>query len=225
MRILVADRDEGYVAALVSELGRDGHVVDAAATGVDALWRATEIDYDAVLLDSSISPDGATEWCHQLRHRGRWMPIVLLSSWGPVQERVDGLDAGADDFLVKPFSMDELRARLRALLRRATSPRPVVIRSGNLVVDPATRLAHRAGVPIALTAREFSLLELFLRHEDIVLTRPLIKAKLWDFAAENGSNVVDVTVRRLRRKVDVPFDTHTILTVRAAGYRYTTAGL
>lgn len=220
MRILVADRDEGHVTALTSSLEMGGHVVDAATNAVEVIWRVTEVDYDAVLLDVAVDPVGGIEVCRQLRHRGCWVPVVLTSAHGAVQERVDGLDAGADDYLVKPFAVDELRARLRAIVRRGTPPRPTVLRSGDLEVDPATRLVSRAGVPISLSAREFAMLELFLRHEDMVLTRAVIKEKLWDFAAETGSNVVDVTVRRLRRKIDVPFGAHSIWTVRGAGYRY-----
>ena len=220
MRILVVDDDLSISGLLSTALQREGHAVDTAATGEDALWLACEAPYDAIVLDINIpSPDGV-EVCAQLRAKENWTPILLLTGRGDVTDRVRGLDAGADDYLLKPFAVAEVRARLRALVRRGAPARPALLVAGNVVVDPASRHVLRDGQEVRLTAREYALLEVLVRNADSVVTRDDIVAKLWDFAAEVGSNVIDVTVRRLRDKIDRPFGTSSLVTVRGTGYMF-----
>jgi two-component system OmpR family response regulator len=219
MRVLVVE-DEIKMAALIRRgLEREGYAVDMAADGAEALWAAREQDYDAIVLDAMIpAPDGFVV-CRTLREEGRWAPVVMLTARDSVEDRVRGLDAGADDYLTKPFAFAELFARLRALTRRQVVARPVVLSIGDLALDPATRSVNRAGVPIVLSAKEFALLEFLMRHPDEVLTRQAILEHVWDFAYDGVSNVVDVYIRYLREKVDRPFDQDTIETVRGVGYR------
>jgi two-component system OmpR family response regulator len=219
MRLLVVEDDVKMASLLKRGLERAGYAVDVATTGRDALWAGREFPFDAVVLDAMIpSPDGF-DVCHQLREAGRWMPVIMLTARGGVNDRVRGLDAGADDYLAKPFSFAELTARLRALLRREPGERPTVLCAGDLTLDPATRTVARSQTAIALSAREFSLLELLLRRKGQVLSRTAILEHVWDFAYDGTSNVVDVYVRYLREKVDRPFGRRTIETVRGAGYR------
>jgi two-component system OmpR family response regulator len=194
-----------------------------SGNGSDALWLATENEYDAVVLDVMIPPPDGFEVCRQLRKDGRWAPVLLLTARDSVDDRVMGLDAGADDYLPKPFSLAELAARLRALMRRGRIPRPPVLELGDLVLDPATHRVQRGEVEIDLSPKEFALLELFLRHPDEVLTRTAILEHAWDFAYDGTSNVVDVYVRYLREKIDRPFGRQTIETVRGVGYRLCSA--
>jgi two-component system OmpR family response regulator len=219
VRLLVVEDDVKMAALLKRGLEREGYAVDLAANGEDALWAGRELPYDAVVLDAMIpAPDGF-DVCRQLRESGRWMPVVMLTARHSVDDRVRGLDAGADDYLAKPFSFAELFARLRALLRRDTGARPVVLRAGDLRLDPATRTVRRGPDAVSLSAREFSLLELLLRHRGEVLSRTAILDHVWDFAYDGTSNVVDVYVRYLREKIDRPFGRSAIETVRGAGYR------
>jgi two-component system OmpR family response regulator len=169
------------------------------------------------------APDGF-DVCRQLREAGKWLPVIMLTARDSVDDRVRGLDAGADDYLPKPFSFAELFARLRALLRRDSGARPTVLRAGDLRLDPATRTVRRGQNAIALSAREFSLLELLLRHKGEVLSRTAIVDHVWDFAYDGTSNVVDVYVRYLREKIDRPFHRCAIETVRGAGYRLRSDG-
>lgn len=219
MRVLVVE-DEIKMAALIRRgLEREGYAVDMAADGAEALWAAREQDYDAIVLDAMIpAPDGFVV-CRTLREEGRWAPVVMLTARDSVEDRVRGLDVGADDYLTKPFAFAELFARLRALTRRQVVARPVVLSVGDLVLDPATRSVNRGGEPIMLSAKEFALLEFLMRHPDEVLTRQAILEHVWDFAYDGVSNVVDVYIRYLREKVDRPFDHDTIETVRGVGYR------
>ncbi len=212
------------MASLVKRaLEREGYAVDVAGNGEDGLWLASENDYDAVVLDVMIpAPDGF-EVCRELRKRGRWAPVLLLTARDSVDDRVTGLDAGADDYLAKPFSFAELAARLRALTRRGAIERPSVLSVGDLSLDPATHRVRRGDTEIELSPKEFSLLELFLRHADEVLTRTTILEHAWDFAYDGTSNVVDVYVRYLREKIDRPFGRETIETVRGVGYRLRSA--
>lgn len=220
MRVLVVDDDPDVVGLVSAALQREGHAVDAASNGEDALWLAREAPYDAIVLDVNMpSPDGV-ETCAQLRAQQIWTPVLLLTGRGEVSDRVRGLDAGADDYLVKPFAVAELRARLRALVRRGAQPRPARLVAGDVVVDPAAQRVLRDGREVRLTAREYALLEVLVRNADAVVTREDIVAKLWDFAADVGSNVVDVTVRRLRDKIDRPFGRSSIVTVRGTGYMF-----
>jgi two-component system OmpR family response regulator len=188
------------------------------------VWLGTENLYDAIVLDIMLPDVDGLEVCRQLRSGGRWAPVLMLTARDAVPDRVAGLDSGADDYLTKPFSFTELFARLRALMRRAAGERPAVLRAGDLSLDPATRKVARGTRAIDLTAKEFALLEYFLRHPGEVLTRSRIIEHVWDFAYEGDSNVVDVYVRYLREKIDRPFDRESIETVRGTGYRLREAG-
>ena len=208
------------MAALLRRgLQEEGFAVDVAANGEDGSWLGTENEYDVILLDVMLPDVDGFEVCRRLRAADRWAPILMLTARDGVQDRVAGLDAGADDYLTKPFSFDELFARVRALLRRGPSERPAVLEIGDLSLDPATRRVTRDGREIDLTPKEFGLLELFLRHPGEALTRTRILEHVWDFAYDGDSNVVDVYVRYLREKVDRPFGRRSIETVRGVGYR------
>jgi len=200
-------------------LEEEGHAVDVAADGPDGLWMATENPYAAIVLDIMLPGFDGFELCRKLRAAGIWTPVLMLTARDEVGDRVRGLDAGADDYVVKPFSLLELAARLRALARRDDRARPTVLIEGDLKLDPAARRAWRGDSELPLSPKEFALLELFLRHAGAVLTRSQIIDAVWDFAYEGTSNVVDQYVTYLRRKVDVPFGRRDIETVRGMGYR------
>ena len=219
VRVLVVE-DEAKMATLVRKaLELEGYSIDVATTGTDAVWMGTENEYDAIVLDVMIpAPDGF-EVCRRLRADGRWAPILLLTARDSVDDRVIGLDAGADDYIPKPFSFEELYARLRALTRRGAPERPRVLEVGDLELDPARHRVTRADQEIDLSPKEFALLDLFMRHADEVLSRTTILEHTWDFAYDGTSNVVDVYVRYLREKIDRPFDRTTLETVRGVGYR------
>ena len=219
MRVLVVEDEVRMARLLKRGLEEEGHAVDVAADGPDGLWMATENPYAAIVLDVMLPGLDGLELCRKLRAEGVWTPVVMLTARDEVGDRVRGLDAGADDYVVKPFSLLELAARLRALARRDDRARPTVLSEGDLKLDPATRRAWRGDTELALSPKEFSLLELFLRHAGAVLTRSQIIVAAWDFAYEGTSNVVDQYVTYLRRKVDVPFGRHDIETVRGMGYR------
>ena len=219
VRVLVVE-DEAKMAALVRKaLELEGYSVDIAQNGTDAVWLATENEYDSIVLDVMIPEPDGFEVCRRLRADGRWAPILLLTARDSVDDRVVGLDAGADDYLPKPFSFDELYARLRALTRRGAPQRPPVLEVGDLRLDPATHRVTRGGKEVELSPKEFALLDLFMRHQDEVLSRTKILEHVWDFAYDGTSNVVDVYVRYLREKIDRPFDRRTLETVRGVGYR------
>ena len=207
------------MAALLRRgLEGEGYAVDVVGDGESALSAAGAVDHDAIVLDAMIpAPDGF-EVCRRLRRAGRWAPVLMLTARGAIEDRVAGLNAGADDYLAKPFAFAELFARLRAITRREAVERPVALRVGDLVLDTAGRRVTRAGTPIALSPKEFALLEQFMRHPGEVLTRGRILDHVWDLAYEGQSNVVDVYVRYLRDKVDRPFGRETIETVRGVGY-------
>jgi two-component system OmpR family response regulator len=224
VRVLVVE-DEARMAGLLKRaLQEEGHAVDIASDGPEGLWLATENAYEAIVLDVMLPGLDGIQLCRRLRESGNWVPVLLLTARDGVGDRVRGLDAGADDYLVKPFSLLELAARLRALARRGDRPRPAVLAEGDLRLDPAAKRAWRAGTEVQLTPKEFTLLEFFLRHPGRVLTRSQIIEAVWDFAYDGGSNVVDQYVKYLRRKVDVPFGRHDIETVRGMGYRLRPAG-
>ncbi len=219
MRVLVVE-DEARMARLIKRgMEEEGHAVDVAADGPDGLWMATENAYAAVVVDVMLPGFDGFELCRRLRAAGVWVPVLMLTARDAVGDRVRGLDAGADDYLVKPFSLLELGARLRALARRDDRARPVVLQSGDLKLNPATKQAWRDDTELKLSPKEFALLELFLRHPGAVLTRSQILEAVWDFAYDGGSNVVDQYVAYLRRKADMPFGRHDIETVRGMGYR------
>jgi two-component system OmpR family response regulator len=179
--------------------------------------RATE--YDTIVLDVMLPGANGFEVCRRLRESGTWTPVLMLTARDSVDDRVSGLDAGADDYLTKPFSFAELLARLRALVRRVPVERPAILEVGDLTVDPATRQVWRGEAEIPLSAKEFALLETFMRRPGQVLSRYQLLEHCWDYAYENRSNVVDVYVRYLREKIDRPFGRNSIETVRGAGYR------
>jgi len=200
-------------------LEEEGHAVDLAGDGPDGLWLATENPYAAIVLDVMLPGFDGFELCRKLRAAGVWVPVLMLTARDAVNDRVRGLDAGADDYLVKPFSLLELAARLRALVRRDDRARPVLLAEGDLKLDPASKRAWRGSTELQLSPKEFSLLELFLRHPGTVLTRSQILDAAWDFAYDGTSNVVDQYVTYLRKKIDVPFGRHDLETVRGMGNR------
>jgi two-component system OmpR family response regulator len=219
MRILVVE-DEARMASLVKRgLEEEGYAVDIAGNGEDGVWLGTENPYDAVVLDVLLPDFDGFEVCRRLRAADRWPPILMLTARDAVPDRVRGLDAGADDYLTKPFSYSELLARLRALLRRGSHERPAALTVGDLTLDPATRDVRRGDQPVDLTPKEFSLLEYFMRHPGEALTRTQILEHVWDFAFDGDSNVIEVYVRYLREKVDRPFGRQSLETVRGVGYR------
>ncbi len=220
MRVLVVEDELKMAGLLRRGLEEEGYAVDVAGTGSDGLWAGTENPYDAIILDIMLPDMNGFDVCRELRTRGCWAPVLMLTARDAVPDRVVGLDAGADDYLIKPFSFSELFARLRSLVRRGVSARPSVLRAGDLMLDPAGRTVSRGAVPIDLTAKEFALLELFLRRRGDVLTRTMIIEHVWDFAYDGDSNVVDVYVRYLREKIDRPFGRDSIVTVRGSGYRF-----
>ena len=205
-------------------LKEEGHAVDVAVDGPQGLWLATENEYGAIVLDVMLPGMDGFQLCRRLRESGAWAPVLMLTARDGVTDRVRGLDAGADDYLVKPFSLLELAARLRALARRDGSCRRPVLAVGDLRLDPASKQAWRAGIELHLSPKEYSLLEFFLRHPGEVLTRSAIIEAVWDFAYDGGSNVVDQYVNYLRRKVDAPFGRRDLETVRGMGYRLRRAG-
>ena len=208
------------MAALIRRgLREEGMAVDVTERGEDALWMAGSTEYDAVVLDVMLPGIDGVETCRRLRGDGVWSPVLMLTARDAVEDRVSGLDGGADDYLTKPFSFAELLARLRALARRGPVERPVVLEVDDLRLDPATRQVWRGETEISLSAKEFALLEVFMRRPGEVLSRVQLLDHAWDYAYENRSNVVDVYVRYLRQKVDRPFDVESIETVRGAGYR------
>jgi len=219
MRVLVVEDETRMARLLKRGLEEEGHAVDVAGDGPEGLWLATENCYGTVVLDVMLPGFDGFELCRKLRAAGIWTPVLMLTARDAVDDRVRGLDAGADDYLVKPFSLLELAARLRALVRRDDRARPAVLTEGNLKLDPASKRAWRGGTELQLSPKEFSLLELFLRHPGTVLTRSQILDAAWDFAYDGTSNVVDQYVTYLRRKIDVPFGRHDLETVRGMGYR------
>jgi two-component system OmpR family response regulator len=219
MRILVVEDELKMAGLLKRGLEEEGYAVDVTRTGGDAVWAATENPYDTIVLDVMLPDVDGFEVCRRIRAGGGWAPVLMLTARDAVQDRVAGLDSGADDYLTKPFSFSELLARLRALLRRGSHERPAVLLVGDLSLDPAARRVTRADVAVDLTAKEFALLECFMRRPGEVLTRTRILEHVWDFGYDGDSNVVDVYVRYLREKVDRPFGRDSIETVRGSGYR------
>jgi len=219
MRALVVE-DEVKMAALIRRgLVEEGYAADVARTGEEALWMAGATPYDAIVLDVMLPGRNGLDVCRSLRESGVWSPILMLTARDGVEDKVSGLDSGADDYLSKPFSFAELLARLRALTRRGPSERPAVLQVGTLRLDPATRRAWRGEAEVDLSAKEFALLETFMRNPGDVLTRLDLLEHAWDYGYENRSNVVDVYVRYLRAKIDRPFAVDSIETVRGVGYR------
>ncbi len=218
MRILVVE-DEGKLARAVSRgLERQGYAVDLAGRGDEALLCARVYDYDAIVLDVLLPGGDGFAVCQTLREEGFWAPILMVTARDRVDDRIRGLDMGADDYLVKPFAFGELLARLRALIRRAPPERPTVLRVDDLVIDPASRTVTRADHSVQLSAREFAVLEFLARHAGEVVSRSRVIEHVWDRNFEGASNIVDVYVGYLRRKLERPFGRPLIRTVRGAGY-------
>ena len=218
MRLLVVEDDRRLAELLGRGLRRESYAVDVAGTIEEGRWLATENPYDALVFDVMLPDGDGMALCRDLRAGGVWTPILFLTARDGVPDRIDGLDGGADDYLVKPFAFDELLARIRALIRRGAVPRPSVLRVGALTLDPATRVVRAGGGSIGLSAREFALLHLFMRRADEVLTRAEIIEHVWDWAYDGTSNLVDVYVRYLRLKLAPFAGVPLIETVRGVGY-------
>jgi two-component system, OmpR family, response regulator len=219
VRVLIVE-DEPHMAELIGKgLAREGMAVDIAPTGEEAIEMAATADYDSIVLDIMLPGIDGFETCRRLRAGAVWAPVIMLTALDSVQDRVTGLDTGADDYLVKPFAFAELLARLRAVARRHDGERPSVLEVDDLRLDPASRRVRRGSAEVALSAKEFAILETFMRRPDEVLTRAYLVAHAWDSTYEDSSNIIDVYVRRLRRKIDEPFGRQTIETVRGSGYR------
>ena len=219
MRILIVEDEPKLAALLARGLTEEGHAADAAATGEEALWMAGSAAYDAIVLDVMLPGMDGFAVCTALRAAKVWTPVLMLTARDAVEDRIQGLDTGADDYLLKPFAFTELLARLRALVRRGPGERPTQLEAGDLRLDPAARRVWRGETEIELSAKEFSLLEVFLRHAGETLSRVQLLDGAWDMAFESRSNVIDVYVRYLREKIDRPFGRSALETVRGVGYR------
>jgi two-component system OmpR family response regulator len=218
VRILVVEDEIKMARSIRRGLEQEGYAVDAVGDGEEALFRATEFDYDAIVLDLMLPGVDGFSVCQTLRTRGRWAPVIILTARDALEDRIRGLDIGADDYLVKPFAFGELLARLRALLRRDPGTRAPVLTVGDVMLDPASHEVTRAGQPVDLSGREFALLEYLMRRAGEVVTRASILEHVWDYNYDGLSNVVDVYVSYLRRKLERPFDSEFIRTVRGVGY-------
>lgn len=221
MRILLVEDNRRLHTSLRQSLEEEGYAVDSAYDGVEAEDYALAAPYDLIILDLMLPKKDGLEVCRDLRRRRLRTPILMLTARDTVDDRVDGLDSGADDYLVKPFALPELRARLRALLRRDLPEKGGLLQVGDLTLDPAHHRIERGGDPIDLSPREFALLEYLMRNPNRIVTRDMIEAHVWNFDFVPGSNVIDVYVRRLRRKIDEPYADRLLETVRGLGYRLT----
>jgi two-component system OmpR family response regulator len=219
MRALIVEDERKLAGLLRRGLLEEGYAADIAPHGEDALWMATATEYDAIVLDVMLPGIDGIEVCRQLRERGVSAPVLMLTARDAVDDRIAGLDTGADDYLTKPFSFAELLARLRALVRRGPIERPPQLEVGSLRLDPRTHQAWRGDAEIELSTREFALLETFMRRPGQVVSRFDLLEHAWDSSYENRSNVVDVYVRYLRDKIDRPFGVRSLETVRGSGYR------
>jgi len=219
MRLLVVEDERKLGELLRRGLGEEGYATDLADRGEEALWMAKAVAYDAIVLDVMLPGADGFEICRRMRDGGVWSPVLMLTARDAVDDRVNGLDAGADDYLAKPFAFEELLARLRALTRRAPQERPPVLEIDDLRLDPAAHRAWRGDTELDLSAKEFALLELFMRRPGLTLSRTQLLDGAWDMAFESRSNVVDVYVRYLREKIDRPFGRDSIETIRGVGYR------
>ncbi len=220
MRLLVVEDELKMARLLERGLREEGYAVDVAHDAAEALWAAGETSYDAILLDVMLPDGNGSDVCRRLREQQVWSPVLMVTARDAVGDRVAGLDAGADDYLTKPFSFEELLARLRAVARRGAGERPATLQVAGLTLDPAARRVARGDATIDLTPKEFALLEYLMRHAGEVLGRTRLIEHVWDFAYDGDSNVVDVYIRYLRKKIDLPFGTDSIETLRGAGYRF-----
>jgi len=219
MRILLVEDNRRLSNTLKLSLVDDGYAVDSAFDGEEGQAQAEMTAYDVIILDIMLPKKDGLQVCRELRNNRINIPILLLTARDTVEDRVLGLDSGADDYLVKPFAIQELRARLRALLRRESSDKTGLLTVQDLVLDPAEHRVERAGQMVSLTAKEFALLEYLMRNRDRLITREMAESHIWDYAFTSTSNVVDVYIRRLRRKIDDPFENKLLETIRGAGYR------
>jgi two-component system OmpR family response regulator len=219
MRLLVVEDEVRLARLLKRGLEEDGNAVDLQDNGASAVWMAEENAYSAIVLDVMLPDQSGFDVCRKLREKEIWVPVIMLTAKTDVEDRVRGLDAGADDYLTKPFSFSELTARLRALTRRDDRARPVEIEVGGLRLNPATHRVSRGEVEIELSPKEFSLLEQLMNNPGVVLTRTRILEANWDFAYDGGSNVIDQYISSLRKKIEQPFGRSDIETVRGVGYR------
>ncbi len=219
MRVLLVEDNRRLSHTIRLSLEEDGYAVDCAYTGPEAEELAAFTPYDVIILDIMLPGKDGLAVCKDLRKARNNTPILMLTARDAIEDRVAGLDSGADDYLVKPFAMQELRARLRALLRRESEDRSGQLRIADLTLDPATHYVERAGRPIELTAREYALLEYFMRNPNRLITREMAENHIWNYDFQASSNVIDVYVRRLRNKIDEPFEVKLLETVRGAGYR------
>jgi two-component system OmpR family response regulator len=219
VRLLVVEDEPGLAETVQRGLSKDGFVVDVVHDGEEAVWAATENAYDAMVLDIMLPKLNGYDVVRALRARGNWTPILMLTAKDGVYDQSDAFDLGADDYLTKPFSFVVLVARLRALIRRGAPERPVVLAAGDLTLDPARRRVSRGGVVLHLTPKEYGLLEFLLHRRGDVVTKAQILDAVWDPAFDGDPNIVEVYVRYLRRKIDLPFGRRAIETVRGAGYR------
>lgn len=224
MRVLIVEDAARMATLLRRGLQEEGYAVDIAGNGEDAVWMATEQPYDVIVLDLMLPDIDGFEVCRRIRAADRGASVLMLTARDAVEDRVRGLDAGADDYLTKPFAFPELLARVRALVRRAPQERPPVLVVDDLTLDPATKTVERGTTTLSLTPKEFALLEYFMRYPGEVLTRTRLIDHVWDFAYDGDSNVVEVYVRYLREKIDRPFKRDTIETVRGVGYRLRAEG-
>jgi two-component system OmpR family response regulator len=224
MRILVVEDDKRVAGAVKRGLEVEGYAVDIALDGIEGQWLANETPYDALILDVMLPGLAGDELCARLREAGNWTPILMLTARAGAEQEARALDAGADDFLAKPFSYVVLLARLRALVRRGRSERPAVLEAGDLRLDPASHHVRRGRVDIHLTPRQFSLLEFLMRRAGDVVSKATILEHVWDFAYDGDPNIVEVYVRQLRQRVDDPFERRSLQTVRLVGYRLDPAG-
>lgn len=219
MRILVVEDDANLAAAIKRGLVAEGYAVDVAFDGRDGLWRASECDYDTIVLDLMLPVHNGYEVCARLREAGNWTPVLILTAKDGELDEAEGLDTGADDFLAKPFSFVVLLARLRALIRRGRRERPSVLRAGDLTLDPAAHRVWRGDRQVDLTPRQFALLEFLMHRAGEVVSKAEILDHVWDFAFDGDPNIVEVYVGQLRRRVDAPFGRAALQTVRLVGYR------
>jgi two-component system OmpR family response regulator len=219
VRVLIVEDDVKLAALIRRGLATQGIAADVVQGGEQALVRASATAYDVIVLDVMLPGRDGFQICRELREQRNWAGVLMLTARDAVEDRVTGLNSGADDYLVKPFSFAELVARVRALARRGQIERPVILELGDLRLDRATLRAWRGEVPIDLTQKEFALLEVFMRRPGEVLSRFELLEQAWTYDYENRSNVVEVYVRYLREKIDRPFGRHSIQTVRGVGYR------
>lgn len=219
MKILLVEDEELLRSTIAVGLRAEGFVVAEVANGDDGLWQATEEKFDVIVLDIMLPGLSGYEVLRRMRGRRVWTPVLMLTAKDGEYDETDAFDLGADDYLTKPFSFLVLVARLRALVRRGAPRRPVVLTAGTLMLDPSRRAVARADTPIVLTPREYGLLEYLMRHKDTVVTKTEILQNVWDANSDGPDNVVEVYVGYVRRKIDIPFGTNTIQTIRGVGYR------